>query len=231
VSDDATLRGFRLADSFLPIGAYSASYGLERFVEAGDVADADDLRALLESYLRAQFGPGELVALRAAHAAALRGDVDAVCAADRRLTAVTLPAEFRESARLTGTRLLALQRDLRDEGDDDLLDRYAARIGAGDAAGVHATVLGCVTALGGVDERDACLLACHGFVTGLLGAAQRLLALGHTDAQRVLDDLRPAMTAAVDDSDRPVEAMAPFAPLVDVASAEHERADRRLFGS
>nr|WP_276412903.1 hypothetical protein [Halomicroarcula sp. XH51] len=40
------------------------------------------------------------------------------------------------------------------------------------------------------------------------------------------------VAAAVDDSaDRSVAEMAPFAPLVDVLAAEHERADRRLFAS
>ena len=89
-----------------------------------------------------------------------------------------------------------------------------------------------VTALGGVAPRTACLLYCHEFVTGLLGAAQRLFSLGHTDAQRVLDGLKPVMVDATESSaDRPLDSMSAFAPLVDVLSADHERADRRLFSS
>ena len=229
MSDDATLEAFRLADSFLPVGTYTVSYGLEQFVADDRVEDAEDLDALLSTYLRRQVGPAELVALRAAHAAARDGDLDSVCAADRRLAAVTLAAEFRESAQQSGERLLSLQSDLR---DDDLLARYADRVADGDAPGNYAVVLGLTTGLAGVAERQACLLCCHGFVTGLLGAAQRLLSLGHTDAQRILDDLRPVMTDAVDDSaGRTVDEMTPFAPLVDVLAADHERAQRRLFAS
>ncbi|MBX0295225.1 urease accessory protein UreF [Haloarcula nitratireducens] len=241
-SAEATLEAFRLADSFLPVGTYTVSYGLEQFVADDRVTDAEDLRALLETYLRRQVGPAELVALRAAHAAAREGDVDAVCAADRRLAAVTLAAEFRESAQSSGARLLSLQRDLR---DSDLFERYAERAkgearsasnGNGGTAegapGNYAVVLGAATGLAGVDEREACLLCCHGFVTGLLGAAQRLLSLGHTDAQRILDDLRPVIADAVEDSaDRTLDDMTPFAPLVDVLAADHERAQRRLFVS
>jgi urease accessory protein len=202
VSDAATLESFRLADSFLPVGTYTVSYGLEQFIQDDRVEDAADLQALLSTYLRQQVGPAELIALRAAHAAATEGDLDAVCRADRRLSAVTLAAEFRESAQQSGDRLLSLQTDLRDEA---LLD---------------------------LAVREACLLCCHGFVTGLLGAAQRLLSLGHTDAQRILDDLQSVITAAVDESaDREIDEMAPFAPLVDVLAAEHERAERRLFAS
>jgi len=229
VTDAATLTSLRLGDSFLPVGTDSVSYGLEQFVATDRVADAEDLAALLETYFQRQHGPGDLVALRAAHAATREGDLDGVLAADRRLTAATLSAEFRESAQRTGERLLRLQRDLR---EDDFLDRYAEAVDVGDAPGTYPVAMGVVTALAGVPVREACLVACHEFATGMLGAAQRLLRLGHTDVQRVLDGLQGAMVAAVEDSaDRSVDEMAPFAPMVDVLSADHERADRRLFVS
>lgn len=229
MSDDATLAAFRLADTALPVGTDSVSYGLEQFVASDRVGDIDDLQALLETYLRRQLGPGELVALRAAHSAGRDGGLDGVLDADRRLTAVTLSAEFRESAKRTGERLLRLQRDLR---SDDLLDDYAAAVDDGEADANYPVVLGAVAGREGVPVREACLLACHEVVSALLGAAQRLLRLGSTDVQRVLDELRPVMVEAVEDSaDRSLDAMTPFAPLIDVASAEHERADRRLFVS
>ena len=227
MSDGPTLDAFRLADSFLPVGTNSLSYGVEQFVQDGRVEDVDDLRALVATYLRNQFGTADLVALRAAHAAASEGDVDGVCDADRRLAAVTLAAEFRESAEQSGARLLSLQRDL---GTEPLVERYAGRVEDGGAPGHHAVVLGAVAGSAGIDERTACLVCCHGFVTGLLGAAQRIMSLGHTDTQRVLDDLQPVIRDAVDDSaTRTLDGMTSFTPLVDVLSAEHERADRRLF--
>jgi len=229
MSDDATLEAFRLADSFLPVGTYTVSYGLEQFVADDRVTDADELQTLLETYLGQQVGPAELVALRAAHAATLEDDIDWVCHVDRKLSAVTLAAEFRQSSQQSGDRLLSLQQDLRSGGE---LRAYAERVDAGDAPGNYAVVLGVATALAGIDVRQACLICCHGFATGLLGAAQRLLSLGHTDAQRILSALRPAITEAVEDSaHRTVEDMTPFAPLVEVLAADHERAQRRLFVS
>jgi urease accessory protein len=223
------LEAFRLADSFLPVGTNSISYGLEQFVAADRVRDADDVQALLATHLRQLVGPAELVALRAAHAAASAGDVDGVCAADQRLEAVTLPAEFRASAAHAGNRLLDVQRRVR---SDDAVAAYAARVDASDSPGYHAVVLGATTARAGVGEREACLVCCHGYATALLGAAQRLLSLGHTDAQRVLTRIQPVMRAAIADSaDRSLSQMTSFAPLVDVLAADHERADRRLFVS
>jgi hypothetical protein len=103
---------------------------------------------------------------------------------------------------------------------------------AGDDDANYAVVLGAIAGREGIPVREACLLACHEFVSALLGAAQRLLALGSTEIQRVLDDLRPVMVEAVEDSaGRSLSAMTPFAPLIELASADHERADRRLFVS
>jgi urease accessory protein len=229
VTDEATLESFRLADSFLPVGTDSVSDGLEQFVATDEVTDVDELAALLEPYLRRQHGQAGLIALRAAHAAMRADDLAGVLDADRRLEATTLAAELRESSTLTGERLLTLQREVR---EDPFLDRYAEAVDGDETPGNYVVVLGVVTALAGVDAREACLLSCHELATAQLGAAQRLLRLGHTDVQRVLDELRPTMVAAVEDSaDRSLAEMTPFAPLVDVLSAEHERADRRLFVS
>lgn len=222
-----SLEALRLADSFLPEGSDTLSYGLEQFVEQGDVVDAEDCRTLLETYLRELIGPADLIALRHAHAAARTGDVDAVTTADRRLECVTLAREFRESSTRSGDRLLTLHTDLL---ESDGLKHYARRVDSGTAPGHYAVVLGAVTAVTGVEESVACRVACHGFVTGLLGAAQRLASIGHTDVQSVLRDLQPVIGDTVRASnERSLDQMAPFAPLVDISTAAHERADRRLF--
>lgn len=224
---DASLEALRLADSFLPDGSDSLSYGLEQFVESGEVTDADDLQALLETYVRAVIGPADLIALRHAHSGAIRGDVGAIVTADRRLESVTLAREFRDSSTRSGDRLLTLHTDLL---DDEGLSRYATRVQTGDAPGHYAVVLGAVTGVTEIDEAVACRVACHGFITGILGGAQRLASIGHTDVQSVLRELQAVIETAVRDSaQRPLERMAPFAPHLDVASATHERAERRLF--
>jgi urease accessory protein len=225
VTDEAVLTGFQLADSFLPVGSYSCSYALEQFVQSGRVEDGADLEALLGTYLGRQIGPGELVALRAAHRSAVAGDVDGVLAADERLHAVTLPAEFRESSARSGRRLCDLRRQTDEAG---LLEAYAAR----DPPQQYPVVLGAAAARGGLGERRACLLHCYSFLSDMLGAAQRLLSLGHTEAQSILEASKPAASEAVEASaDRSLEEMSPFAPLVDLQAADHERADRRLFVS
>lgn len=225
IEDEPTLSGLQLADSLLPVGNDSNSYALEQFVQAERVEDAADLQALLESYLHGQVGPAELVALRAAHTAVRAEDVDALVAADRHLHASTLPKEFRTSATRSGERLCELWREIRDV---PILDRYSER----STPAQYPVVLGAVTASEAIGQRRACMLHAHSFLSDMLGAAQRLLRLGATEAQQIRSDVQPAVSEAVADSaDRTLEEMAPFAPLIELQSTHHERAQRRLFMS
>jgi urease accessory protein len=227
VTDDALVPALQFADSFLPAGSFTTSYGLEQFVAAGDAEDADDVRALVETYLARQVGPCEMVALRAAHDATVANDSEELSRADQRFTAVQLPAEFRESSTRTGSQLLSL---VAETEDDDFLAAYDDRVDRGDAPGNYPVVLGAVTASVGLDAREAALVLGYSFVTDLLGAAQRVLRIGHTDVQQVVTDVRPRIVAAWEENrDRTLDEMTPFAPLVEIASAEHERAERRLF--
>ncbi len=54
---DAFLSALRLADSFLPVGGYTASYGLEQYLNEDKIDDRDDLEAVIAAYLRRVVGP------------------------------------------------------------------------------------------------------------------------------------------------------------------------------
>jgi urease accessory protein len=227
MTDEFPVAALQFADSFLPAGSFTTSYGVEQFVAADEVEDAEDLQALVETYLDRQVGPCDMVVVAAAHDAAADGDHAELQRIDRRLSAVQLPAEFRESSTRTGGQLLSLVADT--EGDR-FLAAYGETVDAGTAPGNYAAVLGAVAARTGMTARQAALVLGYSFVTDLVGAAQRVLRVGHTDVQRIVTESRPAIVAAWDaNEDRSVEELSPFAPLVDVLSAEHERAERRLF--
>jgi urease accessory protein len=226
---ESLLVAMQFADSFLPAGSFTTSYGLEAFIAASDVEDTDELRSLLSTYVRQEVGPCEMVALSAAHEAGAAGDVDRLVTVDERLTAVQLPAEFRSSSTKTGSQLLSL---VTETEADAVLSAFDSRVRADESPGNYAVVLGAVGACSGLSKRETAIAMGYAFVRDLLGAAQRILRLGHTEVQQVLTDLRPELVVAWErNQDRPVTEMTTFAPLVDVASMEHERADRRLFVS
>ncbi|ELY58071.1 urease accessory protein UreF [Natronococcus amylolyticus DSM 10524] len=239
----AFLTALRLGDSFLPVGGYTASYGLEQYINEDRIEDGDDLRALLAAYLRRVVGPCETVALANAHAAARAKDLDRLLAVDERLHAVTMPREFRESSTKAGAKLCELLLAGELEGNDpdsgvadgdsgEFATAVADAVDRDETPGHYPVVFGVVAADRGLPRLEACLTHAYSFVTGLLGAAQRLGRFGHTEIQTVLADLESVIEAVcerhVDDD---VAAMTSFAPLAEIMGMRHERAGRRLFMS
>jgi len=225
----AFLTSLQLADSFLPVGTYTMSYGLESFIQNDIVTDAADLAELLEDYLRARIGPSDVVALSAVHEGAARGDVTRVIEIDEMYHSMQLAREFRKSSTKSGGQLL----DLLDTIDSfDILGEYRQAVDAGEAFGHYPVVLGIATSHWGVSEREACLIHMYSFVTGLLGAAQRLLGLSHTRIQEILQETNMTILEVWNENeDRSVSEMESFTPWIDIMGMEHERAELRLFQS
>ena len=237
MSDASFLTAMRLADSFLPVGTYTASYGIEQYVNEGRVDTADELGALIEGYLRRIVGPADTVALANAHRAAADGSLAGVIEADEHLHAATLPAEFRTSSTKGGHKLLELLRDtdpglFGGDGSDGILAAYADAVEADETPGGYPVALGVVTQAAGIDRRTACLVGAYSFVTELLGAAQRLGRFGHTDIQAQLTRLLSVVESVCEQyAESGLEELTSFAPLAETMGMAHERADRRLFMS
>jgi len=231
----AFLTALRLSDSMLPVGTYTASYGVEQYLNEGYIDTADELGELIEGYLRGVVGPAETVALGVAHRCAAAGDLDGILAADERLGAATLPSEFRESSEKAGQKLLSLLGET-DAGPfsavdiDGIVADYSDALDEGRTAGHYPVILGMVAQRAGISCSEAALISAYSTVTGLLGAAQRLGRFGHTDIQSQLSTLFPVIEEVCDRYyDAELGAMYSFAPLADVMGMTHERADRRLF--
>ena len=236
-SSKALLTALRLSDSMLPVGTYTASYGVEQYLNEGEVETPEELGNLIAGYLRGVIGPSEIVALGCAHRSAAAGDLDGVLAADERLGAATLPAEFRDSSTKAGGKLLELLSEI-DDGlfaeteATGLVADYKPACEEGRAASHYPVVLGVVCQQAGLGSREAALVSAYGSVTGLLGAAQRLGRFGHTAIQAQLSELFPVIEEVCSDyHDADLDAMCSFAPLADVMGMAHERAGRRLFMS
>ena len=233
MSDAAMLAAMRFADSFLPVGTYTASYGVEQYLNEGRIEAVGELGELIEAYLRRIVGPAETVALANAHRAAATDDLEGILAADERLHAATLPAEFRISSTKAGNTLL----ELLEETDPALLAdgaaaEYVAALAEDNSPGGYPVVLGVATQRSGLDRRAACLVGAYSVVTELLGAAQRLGRFGHTAIQAQLAELLSvveSVCAAYEGAD--LESLGSFAPLAETMGMAHERADRRLFMS
>jgi len=219
------LTSLQLADSFLPVGTYTFSYGLETLVEEGYVEDTQDLSSVVEDLLVQRFGPAEMVAVANAYDAAEDGDLDVAKGVDRRLTASTLAREPREASAKSGGRLLSL---FDETSDAPLVAEYAG----GEPNANYAVVLGLVASAQGMSRDEAGHVAGYSFVTDLLGAGMRLLSVGHHEAQTVLNETKPKVEEVWQDNrDKPVEEISSATYVGDIACMRHEDAESRLFFS
>jgi urease accessory protein len=225
----AFLAALQLGDSLFPSGAFAQSSGLETLVADGEVVDATGLRALLGGHLLHRLARADLPVLLAVHAAAAAGDLDTVLEADRLLVAVKLGREERTASARMGRRIAV---EAARQAPTVALTAFAEAVAGGRCPGCAAVAQGLAAQAFGIPATEAALIACYAFGSSLVGAALRLMRIGHGDAQAVLRDCRPDMAAAVE-----LARLAdwrdprPFAPQLDVAGARHERAAARLFAS
>ena len=185
--------------------------------------------ALLAELLEASVGPGDATALARAHDAATIGDWEGVERVDRLLLATKLNAEMRTASVRSGRHLIGIAADVI---DDPALAAYAARVAARTVPGCQPVVSAVCYAAAGVSCERAVASDLYAFGASFVGAALRMRLTDHREAQVVLRGVAPTIEAATAAAvARPLGDLGGFAPMADIASAWHERADGRLFTS
>lgn len=208
-----------------PLGAYSYSHGLEWAVEAGLVRDAGTLRGWIETVLAAGAGRTDAALFVAAWRAGAAGDtvrldeIAAFALAWRGSAELALESEAQGAAFLATTRQAwphpALDAMMRAEG------RVALPVAVGVAAAAHRIALA-----------PALAAYLHAFAANLVSAGVRLIPLGQSAGQRTVAALEPSVLAAVRAARAtPLEETGSAAPVIDLASMQHETQYTRLFRS
>ncbi|HEX5690258.1 MAG TPA: urease accessory UreF family protein [Roseiflexaceae bacterium] len=221
------LPALQLADSFFPSGMFTQSHGLESFAE--QLRNADDVAALLHSYLLHIAATGDALAARWAARALADSDLDLVAAIDARLEATKLAQEGRRASRLCGRRVLLLGAELLDR---PALREYAARVEAGHAPGHQAVALALWAAASGLDEEAAVLVELHTFTVSLVSAALRMGLIDHVAGQRLLLQAQPIMReAAAAGRAMDWRDIGGFAPEIELMQFRHAYAEMHMFVS
>ena len=227
------LAALQLADSFFPSGMYAHSHGLESMVARGWVQNAADVQQYLHNLLTWSILPCDGVALLNSHRAAQTGDFATLGDIDWHLHAMKLPEELRHASCHAGRRILDETAPLLsgDTGSSICADFRQMAL-THETPGTSAVALGIATCAFGIPVENALLMRCHSFAVGVLGAAQRLLPLAHSDAQRILHSIQdPVARSAADLRARDWSEMTSFTPQADIASMLHEHDDVRMFAS
>jgi urease accessory protein len=225
----AVLSMLQLGDNFFPSGLYTLSQGLESLVQSGQVRSLADLESVIETYAMDVVGPSDAVAAAEALRASAAGDLNTVLEIDQRLLALKLTYESRMSSQRTGRRLLVLATGLTTSPQVHYL---SGEVRAGRAPGNYAVALGVTAEAFGLDPPQVALVELYATVTSLLGAALRCLRIDHAQVQSALRRLLPVVQQAASAAiATPFVQMRAFAPAIEIAQMQHERAGVRLFAS
>ena len=219
----------QLADSFFPSGSYTLSHGLESLVQSGRITAADDIETFIRLLLCNKVGGTDLVALAHAYVASAGDDVGAIEEIDARLFAQTPIEKTRTAQRQSGRALLMVAGKTWPCAQ---LERLSMQTAKGEINCLHPVVFAVVAQVAGLGQSEALAAFVHGLVTGMLGAAIRLGAIGHLQAQQVRLAVADDMAAVCEEAGRlKLDEMWSCTPMIDFAQMRQARLSRRLFAS
>lgn len=207
-----------------PVGSFSYSHGIEWLVETGVIADKDSLASWLGDLMT--LGSGRNDAILFAESWRAEGDIAGLCRICELASAYSGSAERALETEAQGDAFCAVTRST---WSSPTLDRLAAvyphpvcyPVAVGVAAADHK--LGLAAAL------RAYL---HAFAANLVSAGVRLVPLGHSDGQRVMQMMEgPVEAAARLGEQAGLAALGSSAVMADIAAMKHETQYTRLFRS
>lgn len=195
-----------------PVGAFAYSHGLERLVQSGVVRDATGLWEWLCDVLK--YGNGWSDALFLAAAWRAEGS-ESLTQIDDMARAFAGPAERRFETTQQGAAFCSVTAAVWDVALNDM---------------TYPVAIGCAARQAGLPLEPTVRMYLHAFISNLASAAQRLMPLGQTAAQRLIRDMaqlcrhqaRAAMDADLSD-------LSGTAFLSEIAAMQHETQQPRIF--
>ncbi|HSF30955.1 MAG TPA: urease accessory UreF family protein [Candidatus Tectomicrobia bacterium] len=219
----------QLCDTALPIGAFAFSSGLETYTQKGLIADPVTLQSWLEAVLHHAVQGSHLLPVALAYRETAAAQWAQLERLDQQLTAMKQACELREMSLKVGQRLLRLAIQVWPGPAIEQLETLRQQ---GRIAGHHAVVLGLLGWELGLAERVVVEAAGYQWLSGMIAAALRLLALGQSAGQRMLAALLPHLTTIADDiQQQGWDEVCSATPEFDIRAMQHETLYSRLFQS
>jgi urease accessory protein len=217
------LRLLQLASPALPIGAFNFSQGLEYAIDASWIRDGDEAREWILGVARHGIAPLDLPMLLRMHAAWSGADSAAARRLSQELVASRETQELRAEERHMGQSLAKI------------LVHFGIDAAAGwqrDPAASYGCLFALAAAHAGATPHDTAVTYLWAWAENQTIAAVKLLPLGQTEGQRILEAIRqqvPALVAIAESMTD--EEIGSATPLAAMASAWHETQYTRLFRS
>lgn len=221
------LRLLQIADSALPIGGYTHSWGLEAALARQVVHDAATLENWGRSWLRNALAPLEGVVVAVVCRAARAADWPTIRRANELLTASFVPPSIRNASTEMGEQLLALAATWNWSAAAAKRVREDAKQRCN-----HAVVFGMLGAWAEEEPRSTLAAYLHQAALGMISAGVRAVPINHTHGQQILAYLHgdieelAARYAAAE-----LEEAGSGCPFYEVLCDEQTRLSTRLFRS
>ena len=226
---DNFLSLLQFTDGLFPAGAYAHSFGLEYFVQSGEISDAPGVEEFLRAYLEGSVAPTDAVAMLCAWRAAKAGDLAACLALDETLDAMKTASELRDASRQMGRQTLRVANHLPCHA---LLANFSEAIRKDLTPGHHPVIFGMIGGVMAWPPKEMVGAYLYSTSAALVGAALRLMPLGQLAGQRILWNVRPLIAKLAEEAqDKTQSDMWSFAPALEIASMRHAMLDARLFRS
>ncbi len=213
------------ADSAFPVGGFAHSYGLEGLVQCGTVDTPSDLEEFISDTWIPSLQHVDFPLVRLSGPAA--GDDTALFRLDRLAWACRPTMEARKAQQQMGRKRLDTIATI--SGNKRLIELNTA-VSNDQWMANWPVVCGVESAVLGIDI-DSCLAAyAYQSIAGILAASSKLIRIGPAEIQRILARQMPEVQAAAAASHGISESeIGWFAPMLDIAGAQHETAYSRLF--
>lgn len=226
MDDFSELSMMQLGDSFFPTGLYTMSNGLEILNQKKLITSPEQIQNLIEMYFSNQVGPADCVALSNSYDFALQNNLDGIFQVDDTIHKIKLVKESRDSMIRSGRQLIKCVSSF---SHDKLLQNYFSSIPAR-TPGTYPVSFALCTKSFNIPKRQACLMLLYGFSVSVIGAALRLGVLDHYESQKILDNLKSAISNTVDKYIAiSFENMWQFLPEAEIVQIHHEAMNSKMF--
>ncbi len=188
----ALLALLQLTSPALPVGAYSYSEGLETLVDRQLIVNANQLQQWLTEFLiTGSIGIEAAITLRA-YRAGIDRDWERLAYWNHWLSATRESYELQQQNWQMGRSLLKLMRDLQPQA-------FWAELEVALGENCNFAIAFALAAVGGeMDEQTLLMGYLYSWASNLVSAGVKLIPLGQTDGQRLLQQLGRPLGATVD---------------------------------
>ena len=224
-SPKSLLSTLQHSDSFFPSGTTSFSWGMETLFTEGAVLKSDDIKSIISAQLKNRWASLDRGALLAAFDDA--DDIGKICVIDSIVESHNSSTEIREGSHRAGLALLHVHEKL----GTSQAETYKRFVKNKKAFANQTVMQGFLWAKSGILRNEAELMSAHGLCIGLLGAAIRLGAIGHINAQLILRSLHKIINELIDKPPPRINDLNGFTPESEIAMMRHETAGSRLFAN